>query len=174
MKEVVDIDSIIKGQWDSILNRSSSSIDYTQSGILNVINNSSTNIDYGNIIQSLRDIQNEIDKINTKGFLTIKNPERLNTNDTLINGEWGITYGGRDLSINEDNYCWIITNRSSGLKGYYIVERELVNGGDWVWIRWGRSPINPKERREAINKSRLKDKDRIVRDMVSVIENSVR
>ena len=108
-------------------------------------------------------------KDNDKRLLTIKNPERLNTNDTLIIGEWGITYGGRDLSLDEDNYCWIVTNRKSGLKGYYIVERELIQK-DWLNIRWGRDKSNGlKERKEVIDKKRLRDKDMIQRDMITAI-----
>jgi len=108
-------------------------------------------------------------KDNDKRLLTIKNPERLNTNDTLIIGEWGITYGGRDLSLDEDNYCWIVTNRKSGLKGYYIVERELIQK-DWLNIRWGRDRSNGlKERKEVIDKKRLRDKDMIQRDMITAI-----
>jgi hypothetical protein len=108
-------------------------------------------------------------KDNDKRLLTIKNPERLNTNDTLIIGEWGITYGGRDLSLDEDNYCWIVTNRKSGLKGYYIVERELIQN-DWLNIRWGRDMSNGlKERKEVIDKKRLRDKDMIQRDMITAI-----
>jgi hypothetical protein len=108
-------------------------------------------------------------KDNDKRLLTITNPERLNTNDTLIIGEWGITYGGRDLSLDEDNYCWIVTNRKSGLKGYYIVERELIQK-DWLNIRWGRDRSNGlKERKEVIDKKRLRDKDMIQRDMITAI-----
>ena len=107
-----------------------------------------------------------------KKMLTIKNPEKLNTGDNLISNEWGITYGGRDLSLDMDNYYWIITNRKTGLKGYYIIERELIQN-DWVYIRWGREKVTPKERRETIDKSRLKDKDIIQRDMVVAVITSI-
>jgi hypothetical protein len=103
-----------------------------------------------------------------KRLLTITNPERLNTGDTLISGEWGITYGGRDLSLEEDNYCWIVTNRKTGVKGYYIIERELIQK-DWLNIRWGKTPVNVKERKEIIDKKRLRDKDMIQRDMIVAI-----
>lgn len=163
-KEDSIIDNIIKGQWDSILN--SNSID-----ISNV---------YGNVIQSAIELQKEIDRYkdkDTKGLLTIKNPENLNTHFGYPNAkfyDWNITYVGRDLSLTEDNYRWDIANADSRIRGYYIIERELINDGDWVYVRWGRLPVSSKERREVINKSRLKDKDRIRKDMVSVIENSVR
>ena len=111
------------------------------------------------------------DKTLSLRLLTIQNPEGLNTGDTLIAGEWGITYGGRDLSLEEDNYCWIVTNRRTGVKGYYIVERELVQG-DWLNIRWGKSPVNVKERKELIDKKRLRDKDMIQRDMIVAVLNS--
>ncbi len=104
----------------------------------------------------------------SKRLLTIQNPEGLNTNDNLISGEWGITYGGRDLSLEEDNYCWIVTNRRTGLKGYYIVERELIQS-DWLNIRWGKSPVSSKERKELIDKKRLRDKGMIQRDMITAI-----
>lgn len=137
---------------------------------------------YGNVIQSAIELQKEIDVLNNtnrykdssidskdnKRLLTIQNPEGLNTGDNLIAGEWGITYGGRDLSLEEDNYCWIVTNRKSGLKGYYIVERELIQN-DWLNIRWGKSPVNVKERKEVIDKKRLRDKGMIQRDMITAI-----
>ncbi len=104
----------------------------------------------------------------SKRLLTIQNPEGLNTGDNLISGEWGITYGGRDLSLEEDNYCWIVTNRKTGLKGYYIVERELIQS-DWLNIRWGKSPVSSKERKELIDKKRLRDKGMIQRDMITAI-----
>ena len=104
----------------------------------------------------------------SKRLLTIQNPEGLNTNDNLIANEWGITYGGRDLSLEEDNYCWIITNRRTGAKGYYIVERELIQS-DWLNIRWGRTPVNVKERKEIIDKKRLRNKDMIQRDMITAL-----
>jgi len=129
---------------------------------------------YGSVIQSAMELQKEIDRykdkdsIEDKRLITIQNPEGLNTGDNLIGGEWGITYGGRDLSLEEDNYCWIITNRRTGAKGYYIVERELIQR-DWLNVRWGRTPVNVKERKEIIDKKRLRDKDTIQRDMITAI-----
>jgi hypothetical protein len=131
---------------------------------------------YGNVIQSAIELQKEIDRYkdssidskDNKRLLTIQNPEGLNTGDNLIGGEWGITYGGRDLSLEEDNYCWIVTNRKSGLKGYYIVERELIQK-DWLNVRWGKTPVSSKERKEVIDKKRLRDKDMIQRDMITAI-----
>jgi hypothetical protein len=120
----------------------------------------SSSIDINNVYGSIDS--------NDKRLLTIQNPEGLNTGDNLISGEWGITYGGRDLSLEEDNYCWIVTNRKSGLKGYYIVERELIQG-DWLNIRWGKSPVSSKERKELIDKRRLRDKGMIQRDMITAI-----
>jgi len=136
---------------------------------------------YGNVKQSAMELQKEIDVLNNtnkytdsidskdnKRLLTIQNPEGLNTNDNLIAGEWGITYGGRDLSLEEDNYCWIVTNRKSGLKGYYIIERELIQR-DWLNVRWGKTPVSSKERKEVIDKKRLRNKDIIQRDMITAI-----
>jgi hypothetical protein len=108
------------------------------------------------------------DKTLSLRLITIQNPEGLNTNDNLIGGEWGITYGGRDLSLEEDNYCWIVTNRKSGLKGYYIIERELIQR-DWLNVRWGKTPVSSKERKEVIDKKRLRNKDIIQRDMITAI-----
>ena len=110
---------------------------------------------------------NEMDKRK----LTIKNPEKLNTGGNPISREWDIEYQGRDLSLNEDNYRWDITNLNTGVRGYYIVEREFINDSDWVYIRWGRMGVKSigKERREAIDKIRLMDKDMIQRDMVVAI-----
>lgn len=106
-----------------------------------------------------------------KKLITIQNPEGLNTGDTLINGEWGITYGGRDLSIDVDNYGWVVTNRMTGKRGYYIVERELIER-DWVYVRWGLENKSPKDRREVIDKKRLRNKEMIKRDMVIAILNT--
>lgn len=129
--------------------------------------NSNHKIDVHNVYGS-SSISNSIED---KRLITITNPERLNTNDTLIIGEWGITYGGRDLTLDNDNYCWIVTNRKSGVKGFYIVERELING-DWLNVRWGKTPTLLKSRKEVIDKSRLRDKDMIQRDMVIAVMNS--
>ena len=112
-------------------------------------------------------LMNEMDKRK----LTIKNPEKLNTGGNPISREWDIEYQGRDLSLSEDNYRWDITNLNTGVRGYYIVEREFINDTDWVYIRWGRIGVQSigKERREAIDKIRLVDKDMIQRDMVVAI-----
>ncbi len=109
-------------------------------------------------------LMNEMDK----RMLTIKNPEKLNTDRNPINKEWNIEYQGRDLSLSEDNYRWDIWNANTKVKGYYIVERELIQT-DWLNVRWGLTPTNIKERKELIDKSRLKDKDMIQRDMVVAI-----
>jgi len=103
-----------------------------------------------------------------KDILTIKNPEKLNGSNLTITKLWNIEYHGRDLSLDIDNYRWDIWNNYSKVKGYYILERELYKG-DWVYVRWGKSPVNPKERREVIDKKRLKDKNRIQMDMIGVI-----
>lgn len=115
-------------------------------------------------------LMNEMDKRK----LTIKNPESLNTNNNHIKGEWVIEYMGRDLSLSEDNYRWDIHNGYTGIRGYYIIERELINEGDWVYVRWGRIGVKSigKERKETISKVRLGDKNRIRKDMINVIENS--
>lgn len=110
-------------------------------------------------------LMNEMDKRK----LTIKNPESLNTGNKSISGEWSIEYQGRDLSLNEDNYRWDIQNQATGVKGYYIIEREFINDSDWVYVRWGRMPVNVKERREAIEKKRLIDKMIIQRDMIVAV-----
>jgi hypothetical protein len=104
-----------------------------------------------------------------KPMITLHNPEKLNTNDRLIAGEWGVTYGGRDLSIDEDNYGWIITNRVTGERGFYIVERELVQR-DWLNVRWGNG--DSKERKELIDKSRLANMGQIRRDMIKAVMNT--
>lgn len=144
-------------------------------GIADILNKNGTSIDYNKVINQLYSAissSNDIlNKENNKRLITIQNPEGLNTGDTLINGEWGITYGGRDLSIDADNYGWIITNRMTGKRGYYIVERELYKG-DWVFIRWGLENKSPKDRREVIDKKRLRNKEMIKRDMVVAILNT--
>jgi hypothetical protein len=104
-----------------------------------------------------------------KRKLTIKNPERLNINNNHRSGEWVIEYMGRDLSLEEDNYRWDVYGKN-GVRGYYIVERELVQG-DWLNVRWGLTPTNVKERKELIDKSRLKDKERIQSDMIQAINS---
>jgi hypothetical protein len=105
-----------------------------------------------------------------KRKLTIKNPERLNGNHLTIAKGWNIEYQGRDLSLNEDNYRWDVWSDYSKFRGYYIVERELIEGS-WVYVRWGLTPTNIKERKELIDKSRLKDKERIQKDMIQAINS---
>jgi uncharacterized protein YajQ (UPF0234 family) len=105
-----------------------------------------------------------------KRKLTIKNPERLNGNHLTIAKGWNIEYQGRDLSLEEDNYRWDIHSDYSGERGYYIIQRELING-DWLNVRWGLTPTNIKERKELIDKSRLKDKSRIQSDMIQAINS---
>lgn len=106
-------------------------------------------------------LMNEMDK----RMLTITNPEKLNTNGQLISNEWDIEYFGRDLSLDVDNYRWDIRNRKTGVKGYYIIERELIKG-DWLNIKRNRIGIGNTEIRELIDKKRLRDKDIIQRDMI--------
>lgn len=164
-------------------------------GLLDILDKSGTNIDYTKVVGQL---QNAISSIQTNGRermridsngnasfpnwqdvlmnemdkrkLTIKNPEKLNTGSNPIK-KWNIEYQGRDLSLSEDNYRWDIWNAETKVRGYYIVEREFVNDSDWVYIRWGRIGVKSigKERREAIDKKRLMDKDMIQRDMVVAI-----
>ena len=100
-----------------------------------------------------------------KKMITIKNPEKLNTNGNPISGEWNIEYFGRDLSLNEDNYRWDIINNKTGVKGYYIIQRELIEG-DWLNIRRNRIGLGNTEIREMIDKKRLRDKDMIQRNMI--------
>ncbi len=107
-----------------------------------------------------------------KRKLNIKNPERLNTDNNHIKGEWVIEYMGRDLSLEKDNYRWDIHNHNAGIRGYYIVEREF-HADEWLYVRWGNLPTNVKERRETIHKGRLKDMDVIQRDMVNAIRGTI-
>jgi hypothetical protein len=109
---------------------------------------------------------NEMDKRK----LTIKNPEKLNTTNQSNYGKWNVEYMGRDLSLSEDNYRWDVWNAETKVRGYYIVERELIQGS-WVYVRWGLTPVNVKERKELIDKSRLKDKERIQSDMIQAINS---
>ena len=123
---------------------------------------------YGNMQMNQLYGSSSIDMPEDKRMVTIKNPYRLNTNDILINGVWNITYGGRDLTLNEDNYRWDVMNTKTGLMGYYIIERNLING-DWLNVRWGRIGLGNKEVKELIDKKRLKDKGIIQRDMITAI-----
>jgi len=105
-----------------------------------------------------------------KRKLTIKNPEKLNGNHLTIAKGWNIEYQGRDLSLNEDNYRWDVWSDYSKFSGYYIVERELIQT-DWLNVRWGLTPTNIKERKELIDKKRVRDKDTIQRDMIQAINS---
>lgn len=111
-------------------------------------------------------LMNEMDKRK----LTIKNPENLNTTNQSNYGKWNVEYQGRDLSLNEDNYRWDVWNAETKARGYYIIERELIQGS-WLNVRWGLTPVNVKERKEMIDKSRLKDMDRIQSDMIMAINS---
>lgn len=112
------------------------------------------------------------DSKDSKRLLTIKNPQRLNTDNNHIKGEWVITYMGRDLSLEEDNYRWDVYNGELGKRGYYIVEREF-HADEWLYVRWGTLPTNVKERRETIHKGRLKDMGIIQRDMVNAVRGTI-
>ena len=111
-------------------------------------------------------LMNEMDKRK----LTIKNPEKLNGKGLTIAKGWNVEYIGRDLSLNEDNYRWDVWSDYSKFRGYYIIERELIQGS-WLNVRWGLTPTNVKERKELIDKSRLKDKERIQSDMIQAINS---
>ena len=159
-----------------IKDNSSNNLDYYK--VVNQLHSAITqlNIDskkdianvYGNMQMNQLYGSSSIDMPEDKRMITIKNPYRLNTNDTLINGVWNITYGGRDLTLNEDNYRWDVMNTKTGLMGYYIIERNLING-DWLNVRWGRIGLGNKEVKELIDKKRLKDKGIIQRDMITAI-----
>ena len=111
-------------------------------------------------------LMNEMDK----RMLTIKNPEKLNGKYLTITRGWNIEYMGRDLSLDVDNYRWDVWSDYNTARGYWIIERELVNG-DWLNVRWGLNGIEDKERKELIDKSRLKDKSRIQTDMIQAINS---
>ena len=111
-------------------------------------------------------LMNEIDK----RMLTISNPEKLNGNVPRIAKGWNIEYMGRDLSLDVDNYRWDVWSDYNTVRGYWIIERELIQG-DWLNVRWGLTPTNVKERKELIDKSRLKDKSRIQSDMIQAINS---
>ena len=111
-------------------------------------------------------LMNEMDK----RMLTIKNPETLNGNVPRIAKGWNIEYMGRDLSLDVDNYRWDVWSDYNTARGYWIIERELIQG-DWLNVRWGLTPTNVKERKELIDKSRLKDKSRIQSDMIQAINS---
>ena len=103
-------------------------------------------------------------------MLTIRNPETLNGNVPRIAKGWNIEYMGRDLSLDVDNYRWDVWSDYNTARGYYIIERELVKG-DWLNVRWGLKGREDKERKELIDKSRLKDKSRIQSDMIQAINS---
>jgi hypothetical protein len=105
-----------------------------------------------------------------KRMITISNPEKLNGNNLTIAKGWNIEYMGRDLSLDVDNYRWDVWSDYNKVRGYWIVERELIQS-DWLNVRWGLTPTNVKERKELIDKSRLKDKERIQSDMIQAINS---
>ena len=107
-----------------------------------------------------------------KRIITIKNPEKLNVHTTSHSDEWVIEYMGRDLSLSEDNYRWDIHSNKSTQRGYYIIEREIQHH-NWLWVRWGLTPTNVKERREHIDKKRLVEKVIIQRDMLTAIRSLI-
>ena len=169
-------------------------------GIKDILDGSGLNIDYTKVLAQLNEAISSPKSIQTNGrermridsngnasfpnwqdvlmnemekrMLTIKNPEKLNGKGLTITKGWNIEYQGRDLSLEEDNYRWDIHSDYSGERGYYIIQRELVNG-DWLRVRWGKLPTNAKERIELIDKSRLKDKRIIQMDMISAINHSI-
>ena len=180
----------IKNDFEKYDKNNSANIDIEN---MDIKDNSSNDLDYYKVVNQLHsaitqlNIDSKKDIANVYGnmqmnqlygsssidmpearLLTIKNPYRLNTNDILINGVWNITYGGRDLTLNEDNYRWDVMNTKTGLMGYYIIERNLING-DWLNVRWGRIGLGNKEVKELIDKKRLKDKSIIQRDMITAI-----
>ena len=166
-------------------------------GIKDILDKSGLNIDYTKVLAQLQNAISSPKSIQTNGRermridsngnasfpnwqdvlmnemekrkLTIKNPERLNINNNHRSGEWVIEYMGRDLSLEEDNYRWDVYGKN-GVRGYYIVERELVQG-DWLNVRWGLTPTNVKERKELIDKKRVRDRDTIQRDMIQAINS---
>lgn len=113
-------------------------------------------------------LMNEMDK----RMITVKNPEKLNGKGLTITKGWNIEYQGRDLGLDVDNYRWDVWSDYSGKRGYWIIERELIQS-DWLNVRWGIMTMNGKEIKELIDKSRLVDKNRIQSDMIGAI-NSLR
>jgi hypothetical protein len=138
-------------------------------GIKDIVDSSGTSIDYNKVMSQLSSVITSMNS-NTSPLrmITIKNPEELNVRTSMWSGEWVIEYMGRDLSLEEDNYRWDVYK--SGIRGYYIIEREIQHH-NWLWVRWGKTPTNVRERREHIDKKRLKDKDRIQADMIGVINS---
>jgi len=147
--------------------------------IKDILDSSGTSIDYNKVLSTLNTaISNSVnprdwkdilmDEMDNDRILTIKNPEKLNTEfNKSING-WIITYVGRDLSLNEDNYRWDIEDTLHKVRGYYIIERRLINS-DWLNVRWSKIGLGNKEVKELIDKKRLKDKSIIQRDMITAI-----
>lgn len=142
-------------------------------GIKDILDKSGTSIDYNKVMSQLSSVITSVNS-NTSPLrmITIKNPEELNGKRLTITKGWNIEYMGRDLSLEEDNYRWDIHSDYSGGRGYYIIERELING-DWLNVRWGLTPTNSKELKEVIHKDRLKDKSRIQTDMIQAINHSI-
>ena len=167
-------------------------------GIKDILDKSGLNIDYMKVLAQLNEAISSPKSIQTNGRermridsngnasfpnwqdvlmnemekrkLTIKNPERLNGNNLTITKGWNIEYMGRDLSLSEDNYRWDVWSDYSKFRAYYIIERELIQES-WLNVRWGLTPTNIKERKELIDKSRLKDKERIQSDMIQAINS---
>jgi hypothetical protein len=167
-------------------------------GIKDILDKSGLNIDYMKVLAQLNEAISSPKSIQTNGRermridsngnasfpnwqdvlmnemekrkLTIKNPEKLNGNRLTIANRWNIEYMGRDLSLSEDNYRWDVWSDYSKFRAYYIIERELIQES-WLNVRWGLTPTNIKERKELIDKSRLKDKERIQSDMIQAINS---
>jgi hypothetical protein len=141
-------------------------------GIKDILDNSGTSIDYNKVMSQLSSVITSMNS-NTSPLrmITIKNPEELNVRTSMWSGEWVIEYMGRDLSLEEDNYRWDVYK--SGIRGYYIIEREIQHH-NWLWVRWGKTPTNVRERREHIDKKRLKDKSMIQKDMITAIRSLIK
>ena len=105
-----------------------------------------------------------------KRMITIRNPEKLNTGPNGWTDGWSIEYMGRDLSLSEDNYRWDVYNDTNGVRGYWILEREIQHDS-WLWIRWGKTKVDVKERKEHIDKKHLRDKSMIQRNMLVSINS---
>jgi hypothetical protein len=183
MEKEEDITSTYKeyikgnGYWDIVkeLYNAISDIQYTKpnkvsnsktthitKGILNHIKGNGSTLHYSSHSVNVPEVNDKRERL-----FTIKNPEELNTGDKLVQGHWGITYGGRDLTLDKDNYHWIVTNRRNGFKGHYIIGRELISN-DWLNVRWGSGKIR-KEMSGTIHKSYLKDKVKFQWDIVTHI-----
>lgn len=103
-------------------------------------------------------------------MITISNPEKLNTGRNWRFDGWSIEYMGRDLSLSEDNYRWDVYNDTNGVRGYWILEREIQHDS-WLWIRWGKTKVDVKERKGHMDKKHLRDKSIIQRNMLVSINS---